>query len=326
MFTLIKENHVNAVIPDHSTLTNSINVWREGIVQDLKVHLNIAHPFVGDLSVRLTSPSGIEVTLHNREGGSSDNLAGTIQGEVVAGFIGEQAKGLWTLHVSDHATRDSGTLVDWSIEMVCEEFHHYSREIFIPEVAADLTLVSTQECRFNGRVIEAEADLEIEHPLIGDLVATLTSPSGTEVTLHNREGGSQHHVVRHFDGNHLRAMAGSQTQGEWVLRVKNFHAADNGVLKYWKVKFRYETVDDLKVVEGIGPKIEQLFNGAGIYTFAGLAGTSAGRMKEILVAGGDRFKNHDPRTWGQQGAMAAQGKWEELKAWQEQLSGGKVAA
>src|SRR6218665_4221591 len=51
--------------------------------------------------------------------------------------------------------------------------------------------------------------------------------------------------------------------------------------------------DDLKIVEGIGPKIEELFNKAGIYTFAQLADTSVVRMKEILDKAGSRFQIHD---------------------------------
>lgn len=82
--------------------------------------------------------------------------------------------------------------------------------------------------------------------------------------------------------------------------------------------------DDLKIVEGIGPKIEQLFNKAGIYSFVDLASTSADRLKEILVDGGTRFQIHDPTTWPDQAAMARDGKWEELKKWQDELKGGRL--
>lgn len=83
------------------------------------------------------------------------------------------------------------------------------------------------------------------------------------------------------------------------------------------------SADDLKKIEGIGPKIAQLLNEAGITTFAELANTSAERVKEILEAAGSRYKMHDPTTWGQQSQMAADGKWAELKALQDELNGGK---
>lgn len=324
MFTLFKENHVNVEIPDHSGVNNSINVWRAGQVQDLKVRLDITHPFVGDLTVKLTSPSGKEVMLHNRTNGSNKNLNLVLEGEAVQGFVGESAKGLWTLSCNDHATRDSGTLNNWGIDLVCEEMEAgYKKEIFIPNKDSD-ALISTQECRFSGRVTACEADVEIEHPLIGDLVVSLISPAGTEVVLHNRQGGSQNHVKRHFEGAQMDAFMGDQTSGTWTLKVDNFHSADNGVLKHWKVKFRYEQVDDLRKIEGIGPKIQELLNNAGIFTFSTLAATSSEGIKGILTAAGDRFKMHDPTSWPMQSSMAAQGKWEELKKWQDEAIGGRV--
>jgi predicted flap endonuclease-1-like 5' DNA nuclease len=81
--------------------------------------------------------------------------------------------------------------------------------------------------------------------------------------------------------------------------------------------------DDLKVVEGIGPKIEQLLNNEGILTFAQLAVTAPERIKEILVAGGSRFQMHDPTTWPEQSALARDGKWDELKVWQDALNKGR---
>jgi predicted flap endonuclease-1-like 5' DNA nuclease len=81
--------------------------------------------------------------------------------------------------------------------------------------------------------------------------------------------------------------------------------------------------DDLKKVEGIGPKIAHLLNENGIGTFAALAETSVEKLKEILDAGGTAFRMADPGTWPRQAAIAASGNWEELKAYQDELDGGK---
>jgi large subunit ribosomal protein L21 len=80
--------------------------------------------------------------------------------------------------------------------------------------------------------------------------------------------------------------------------------------------------DNLTKIEGIGPKIAGLFNDAGINTFAELAATDVEKMKEILAAAGKRYAIHNPSTWGQQAQMAADGKWDELKVWQDELDGG----
>lgn len=82
--------------------------------------------------------------------------------------------------------------------------------------------------------------------------------------------------------------------------------------------------DDLKIVEGIGPKIEELLHNAGIKTWNELAGTSVERLKEILDAAGPSYQIHDPGTWAQQAGLADQGKWDELKKWQDELDAGKA--
>jgi len=81
--------------------------------------------------------------------------------------------------------------------------------------------------------------------------------------------------------------------------------------------------DDLKVVEGIGPKIERLLNDAGIRTFAELARTSVERLREILREAGPRFRLADPTTWPRQAGMAAEERWDELKDYQDALQGGR---
>ncbi len=86
--------------------------------------------------------------------------------------------------------------------------------------------------------------------------------------------------------------------------------------------FALKNANDLTVVEGIGPKINELFNNAGIKTFAQLAGASVPQMRKILDDGGPRFRIANPSTWAQQSALAAANKWTELKKMQDALSGG----
>lgn len=90
-----------------------------------------------------------------------------------------------------------------------------------------------------------------------------------------------------------------------------------------KLGFSSANPNDLKVVEGIGPKIEQLLKDAGIKTWRELSVTSVERLQEILTAAGDRYKLAVPRTWPQQAQMAADGEWESLRRYQNELKGGK---
>jgi predicted flap endonuclease-1-like 5' DNA nuclease len=82
--------------------------------------------------------------------------------------------------------------------------------------------------------------------------------------------------------------------------------------------------DDLKIVEGIGPKIEELYHAAGINTWYALSQTSKEKSLQILHAAGERFAMHDPTTWAKQAEMAYNGKWQELKDWQDKLDGGRA--
>ncbi len=75
--------------------------------------------------------------------------------------------------------------------------------------------------------------------------------------------------------------------------------------------------DDLKKVEGIGPKIAEHFNNAGIFTFEELANTEVSKLQDILTAAGPRYRMHNPGSWPKQARMAADGNWDELKAWQD---------
>jgi len=82
--------------------------------------------------------------------------------------------------------------------------------------------------------------------------------------------------------------------------------------------------DDLKIIEGIGPKIAELLIADAISTFAQLAQTSPDAIKVILDNAGSRYKMHDPTSWPQQAALAAEGKMNELKVLQDSLKGGKT--
>jgi small subunit ribosomal protein S2 len=83
-----------------------------------------------------------------------------------------------------------------------------------------------------------------------------------------------------------------------------------------------EGSDDLTLVEGIGPKIAELCHAKGITTFAQLAATSEDDLKAMLTEGGSSFASKNPGTWAKQAQLAAEGKMDELKAWQDEMKGG----
>ena len=79
--------------------------------------------------------------------------------------------------------------------------------------------------------------------------------------------------------------------------------------------------DDLKKIEGIGPKIAEVLGEADVKTFAQLAKMDRDAIKAILDTV-STLKSKEPKTWPQQAELAAAGKWDELKTLQDQLMGG----
>lgn len=82
--------------------------------------------------------------------------------------------------------------------------------------------------------------------------------------------------------------------------------------------------DDLKIVEGIGPKIAGLFHSFDIKTWKALSEVSVSKCKEVLNSGGEKYRMHDPSSWPMQGKMCYEGKWKELARWQEEHRWGKL--
>ena len=80
--------------------------------------------------------------------------------------------------------------------------------------------------------------------------------------------------------------------------------------------------DDLKKIEGIGPKLADLLQSKNICTFQALAATDVEDLRSLLRDAGSRYRFANPATWPQQAALAADGRWQDLKALQEGLKGG----
>ncbi len=82
--------------------------------------------------------------------------------------------------------------------------------------------------------------------------------------------------------------------------------------------------DDLKKIEGIGPKIEGILHSAGVRTFADLAAASVSQLEKIVREDAG-IRVAYPDTWPEQSALAANNKWAELETLQDALKGGRRA-
>jgi predicted flap endonuclease-1-like 5' DNA nuclease len=87
----------------------------------------------------------------------------------------------------------------------------------------------------------------------------------------------------------------------------------------------YNSAADLKVIEGIGPKIEMILKEAGIENWHQLAEVNIDNLKGILEKAGPRFRLNDPSSWAQQARLLSEGSYDKFKELTDNLVGGKVA-
>jgi len=101
-------------IRDNATVESPITVsGRSGNAPaNLQLSVRIIHTWIGDLRVELVAPNGTVFLIHNRTGGSADNIIGSYT--VNASSIG--ANGTWRLRVNDNANGDVGFIENWSLQ------------------------------------------------------------------------------------------------------------------------------------------------------------------------------------------------------------------
>ena len=163
---------------------------------------------------------------------------------------------------------------------------------------------------------------------VGELQASVTSLTASNTSLNNeltemRVKQTQLEAEIEAKNDQLRKIKDSLMMAESERNALREQLAGGG--KPLTITFagtKYKT-NDLKIVEGIGPKIAELCNAAGIHTWDQLANTAVDRLREILDAAGPNFQIHDPGTWPEQAALAAKQDWDALKKLQDELKGGK---
>ena len=101
----------NLVIPDDTTVSDTITVSDSGTATSVSVAVDITHTYIGDLKIDLIAPDGTTRTLHNRSGGSADDIDQTY----APSFGSIPISGVWTLRINDNYNADPGTLNSWTL-------------------------------------------------------------------------------------------------------------------------------------------------------------------------------------------------------------------
>ena len=100
------------VTADDSTISDTITVADSGTVTSLSLAVDVSHTYKGDLKVDLIAPDGTTKTVHNRSGGTADDIDQTYTPD----FAGVSIAGTWTLRINDnYPSEDDGTLNSWTL-------------------------------------------------------------------------------------------------------------------------------------------------------------------------------------------------------------------
>jgi len=263
------KNDETMSIPDNDStgIISTIEVDQPGVIGDIFVDVDITHTYAGDLTVTLVGPDNTRVVLHNKEGGSQDDVKKTY---TPTGFVDKSIQGTWKLEVTDTASSDTGNLNSWSLtfqltgdvpEEICDNGIDDSGNGYID--CADPACADATECAESqtasetnstvmdipdndetgiestiyisntGSILSLAVDVDITHTFRADLIVKLRHPSGQEITLFNQEGLGEENLVRRFTPSDFVGMA---AEGTWTLTVIDWAQHDVGTLNSWGIE------------------------------------------------------------------------------------------
>jgi subtilisin family serine protease len=109
----------NIAIPDAgSPISSKLEVAQTGIITDLRIGVDITHTYIGDLQVDIVAPDGTSVSLHDRSGGTQNDLRTMYTASLLPalnGLVGKSIGGTWSLRVVDTWRIDVGQLNSWRL-------------------------------------------------------------------------------------------------------------------------------------------------------------------------------------------------------------------
>jgi subtilisin-like proprotein convertase family protein len=237
---LVFTNTTRTEIPDNnpSGVYSEIVVPDQVLIRGLKVKVKIEHTYIGDLKV-VMEKDGILVILHDRVGGSDDDIRTTY---AMDDFNGGSAAGTWRLIVSDHENMDTGVIKEWEIAIATGEVpdpdpdpdtyrYESSTRVDVPDNDSN-GITSTIEVTDSLTIGELKAYIDVSHTYVGDLVIIL-SHNGTDYALWDREGGSSDDIQKEFD---ITVFNGTDASGVWTLKISDHAGIDTGSLNSWALE------------------------------------------------------------------------------------------
>lgn len=238
------------IIPDDDPggRSSALDIAETGTLLSIQVDVSISHTYRGDLQVQLAAPSGKTVSLHSQQGGHLDNLHLQLDSKTfspLADLAGESIQGTWQLQVSDLLQDDVGRLDTWGITISYQSLDQISEGEVSPHLDIpddDVTgIQSPISIADAGPVKGVTVSVDISHTYRGDIQIDLVAPSGRSALLRSSSGDSGSHIQETYSDvstTPLKALIGEESQGDWVLHVRDLVYADKGTLNRWTLRIR----------------------------------------------------------------------------------------
>ena len=195
-------------------------------------------------------------------------------------------------------------------------------------LTSDSSKSSSKSSSKTGKSIPKSAPKSSPNTDKGEVKATDKSPSDTSKST-SKAGKSDSKASSITDKGEAKAADKSSSAAKVSSKSKAATKTDLPGSKSEKlasknIKGGYSKFkkNDLKIVEGVGPKIAELLNGAGINTWEEFADSTVEKIQEILDGAGNKFRLANPGSWPSQARLAADEDWKALKNLQDKLDGG----
>ncbi len=210
------------------------------------------------------------------------------------------------------------------IEKVVDNPEHLSLISRLENENKEISTLKSQIAGFESaspEIREVEKIVEVDNP---ELLAKLK-----RLEEENREIPSLRSRITELESSEGRSFSNSSSKPMGVMgsnetaSTGNPEVIDSDAAKAagFTLKMKGDG-HDFTVIEGVGPKINDLIHGADIHTYSALAQTSVSAIQKILDDAGSRYSLARPDTWPKQASMAAANQWEALKVLQDELDGG----
>jgi len=196
----------------------------------------------------------------------------------------------------------------------------------ISKLEADLKKAKKKPAKTKTKTLTKTKKVKVDNPkhlkkikkLEKDLKAAKAAVKAAKKKKPAKKKVAKKKVVRKVVGKTVaRKAVRKKTTRKTAAKGINWVTAKNfGYGKYQGRK------TDFTIIEGVGPKINELLHAGGIKSYKKLAETSPTKINAILAKGGARYSMADPASWPRQSRMVAGSRWASLKKWQDEHDGG----